>query len=129
MGTIYPVVTTSGTYDGSGITLSINCQDYPGNRWEYREYTRGPRVTVTPIAVVLGPGETMQFTAMAVDAAGVPIVDPAFAWSVDAGGLGSITPTGLYTAPAAIASDSSDNVRCTLQGQNAWALNGVILHP
>ena len=49
MGTIYPVVTTSGTYDGSGITLSINCQDYPGNRWEYREYTRGPRVTVTPI--------------------------------------------------------------------------------
>jgi hypothetical protein len=55
-----------------------------------------PTLTISPSAPVLGPRQSQQFTA-AVDGES----SPAVTWSVREGSRGgSITPSGLYTAPA-----------------------------
>ncbi len=55
-------------------------------------------LSVWPNTAVLTAGQTKQFTAAAYDQFGlILLTQPAFTWSVAGGG--SITPTGLYTAP------------------------------
>jgi hypothetical protein len=56
---------------------------------------------VSPATAAVVNGGTQPFTATALDQFGAALASqPAVAWSVDAGGLGTVTGTGLYTAPS-----------------------------
>jgi hypothetical protein len=58
-------------------------------------------VTVTPTGVSVANGGTQQFSAVARDQFGNPLAaQPAFTWSLGAGGVGSVSASGLYAAPA-----------------------------
>jgi len=56
-------------------------------------------IAVSPLTAALVAGTTRQFSASATDQFGAPLTtQPSFAWAVTGGG--SITTTGLFTAPA-----------------------------
>jgi hypothetical protein len=58
-------------------------------------------IGVSPGRVTLTPGSTQRFTASALDQFGNAMAtQPSFTWSIDSGGIGSISSTGLYTAPS-----------------------------
>ena len=62
-------------------------------------------ITVSPATATVGSDQTQQFAAVAYDQfgaalAGAPSGSPAYTWSVSSGG-GSISSSGLYTAPYA----------------------------
>src|SRR5262249_29545272 len=58
------------------------------------------RVGVSPASVALGPGGTKQFTASSLDQfSRAMATQPSFTWSIDSGGIGTVSSTGLYTAP------------------------------
>jgi uncharacterized lipoprotein NlpE involved in copper resistance len=62
-------------------------------------------ISVTPGTATLGSDGTQQFAATALDQFGAAMAtQPTFTWSHS--GAGSVTSTGLYTAPAAVGSDS-----------------------
>jgi VCBS repeat-containing protein len=91
----------AGTYD-----LQVTITD-PGNRI----ITSSVSVTVnqTLTAIVVTPGtasindyESQTFTAAAFDQFGQAFTTPpAFTWSIDSGGLGTISSAGVYSAPTA----------------------------
>ena len=57
-------------------------------------------ITVSPGTLSLQNGQTRQFTASASDQFGHAMtIAPSFSWGVDAGGIGGITPAGVYNAP------------------------------
>jgi hypothetical protein len=59
------------------------------------------RIQVSPGTARVPKGATQQFSASALDQFGAPMAtQPAFTWSLDDGGLGTIDPNGLYHAPA-----------------------------
>jgi hypothetical protein len=58
------------------------------------------RIAVTPVTARVPRNSTQQFNATAFDQFGGPMAtQPTFTWSIDAGGIGSISSTGLYKAP------------------------------
>src|SRR5262249_58812516 len=57
-------------------------------------------VQISPATATVPDGATQQFSASALDQFGAALAtQPAFTWSIDAGGLGKIGTNGLYTAP------------------------------
>jgi hypothetical protein len=70
-------------------------------------------ITVTPPSTTVAAAATQSFTATAFDQFGQALVSqPALLWSVAPGGAGgTVTATGLYTAPAT--GTGSDTVRAT----------------
>jgi hypothetical protein len=62
-------------------------------------------VTVSPASVILGQGQTQQFTAT------VNASNKAVTWSLT--GVGTLSGAGLYTAPASIPTQQSAQVRAT----------------
>jgi hypothetical protein len=129
MGTTYTGMTTTVNFDGQGTRETVVC-NYPNsiNNWQYVQYNQGIRVSITPITASLGPGQLQQFTATATNPDGTTVPSPSFVWTVVTGGLGTISPTGLYTAPATISAGSTDTIRCALSGSNSWATVSVTLH-
>ena len=83
-------------------------------------------LAVTPNPQTLAVNATQQFTATGVDAAGSPIT-VAPTWSIVAGG-GSISPTGLFTAGAAVGTFAS-TVKATSGAISAVATVTVIAGP
>ena len=83
-------------------------------------------LAVTPNPVVLAVNATQQFTATGADFAGTAVT-VAPTWSVVAGG-GSISPTGLFTAGAAVGTFSS-TVKATSGALSAVATVTVIAGP
>jgi hypothetical protein len=58
-------------------------------------------VAVSPATVTVADGTSQQFSATAVDQFGRPLVtQPSFTWTEAAGSAGSVSSTGLYTAPS-----------------------------
>jgi hypothetical protein len=58
------------------------------------------RITVSPATASVPRNTTQQFTATAFDQFGVAMAtQPTFTWSIDPGGIGTISRTGLYRAP------------------------------
>jgi len=85
-----------------------------------------PAVTVTPATANVQEGSTQQFSATVTNSA-----DMAVNWTVNgmAGGnstVGTISGTGLYTAPDVIPSPSSVTVTATLQVNSAISGNGIV---
>ena len=57
-------------------------------------------ITVSPAGVSIANGATQQYTAVAKDQFNNPLAtQPAFTWSLGAGSVGTLSSTGLYTAP------------------------------
>lgn len=128
MGDTYPNLNAFANYDANGTNVGVNVTDYNGSRWSYSEFIVGIKVAVTPTGIALGPAGTQQFDAAATNADGTPVAGAAFTWTLQPGGTGSVSATGLYTAPAAIAADSVDTLRCQLTGGNSWTTVSVSLH-
>ena len=78
------------------------------NRGEFLAVTDvGPLpISVTPASITLGPNQTQQFTAAAVDPKDTPVI-----WSVSGGGV--VSTSGFYTAPSAISSNLTVTVTAT----------------
>jgi hypothetical protein len=77
-------------------------------------------VTVTPATAFVADGGTKQFTATAYDQFGKALTtQPSFTWSVGTGGAGSVSSTGLYTAPAS--GHGTDKVQATVGGISSTA--------
>jgi hypothetical protein len=74
-------------------------------------------VVVSPTSPTVVENTQQQFTATATDQFGNPIAAPAFTWSVLSGG-GSISSSGLYTAPATFGTTS---IYVSAQGVGATA--------
>ncbi len=74
------------------------------------------RVTITPPTATIGPGDTQQFQA---DVSGTN--NTSVNWSVSSG-PGSISPAGLYSAPATI---SQDSIQVTVQAVSVEDPNAV----
>jgi PKD repeat protein len=80
---------------------------------------------VSPASATVVNGATQQFSATALDQFGLPLAtQPAFAWSIDAGGVGTIDNNGLYTAPTT--GVGSATVRAGSGGTSASATVGVV---
>ena len=82
-------------------------------------------LSVTPANVTLAEGATQQFTATALDQFGQAMASqPNFTWQVNGGG--TISSTGLYTAPASRRT-GLEQVRVSADGKNAQADVTVVL--
>lgn len=70
-------------------------------------------ISITPSTARLHRGQSQQFSATAKDQFGQDInPQPTFTWSIDSGGLGTISTTGLYTASSK-QNEGSATVRAT----------------
>jgi hypothetical protein len=80
---------------------------------------------VSPASATVADGATRQFSATALDQFGVALTtQPAFTWSVDAGGVGTVNSNGLYTAPTT--GVGSATVRATSGVASASATVSVV---
>jgi hypothetical protein len=114
--------------DAAGATTcGVNCTDKNGNSINYSERVVGPRVSINPPAVSLGPGGTQQFAATVTDATGAPIAGAGVTWAVT--GTGTVSAAGLYTAPATITGNTSVAITATYAEGPATATATVSLHP
>jgi hypothetical protein len=76
-------------------------------------------ISVSPASVTLVPGGTQQFTASALDQFGSAMAtQPSFTWSIDTGGVGTVSSHGLYTAPS---STGTATVRATAGSMSGTA--------
>jgi len=116
--------------DGSGISHSITGTDRVSqNSEQYSERQGATRVSVKPANAVLGPFQTITFTATAEDATGAPISGATFTWAVQQGAVGSIVPaTGVYTTPG-FTEAASDTVTATTSTGTAWSSVQIRLDP
>ncbi len=85
-----------------------------------------PMVTVSPATANVAEGSTLQFTDTVINTSNTAVT-----WAVNgiAGGngtIGTISSTGLYTAPAIIPSPASVTVTATLQANNGVSANAVV---
>ncbi len=58
------------------------------------------RITVSPAKATVANGVSYQFIASAFDQFGIAITAPSLTWSIDSGGMGTVSGAGMYTAPA-----------------------------
>jgi hypothetical protein len=76
-------------------------------------------ISVPPPSVTVVPGGTQQFTASALDQFGAAMAtQPSFTWSIDTGGIGTVSSIGLYTAPS---STGTATVRATAGSMSGTA--------
>ena len=81
-------------------------------------------LVLSPCSVSLATGASQQFAAMAKDQFGNSMTtQPAFTWTIASGGVGTVSSTGLYTAPPSSSSSSSGSatVQVSAGGKNASA--------
>ena len=76
-------------------------------------------VSVTPASATLSDGsQQQQFTANVINA-----INTAVTWTISPSGAGTISATGLYAAPANIASQQTVTVTATSQTANQVGLS------
>jgi hypothetical protein len=98
-------VNASATSITCGISVSS-----PEGQTSVTQTFNGPRITISPLGANLGAGATQQFIGTVIGLDGQPVAGAVVGWNVGAGALGTITPTGLYTAPAVVAALHADTV-------------------
>jgi hypothetical protein len=126
----YTATTATVNLDGGGSSHSLTANDRAGNSETYTNRVAGVRVAITPTGTTLHNIEWVQFTAAAFNADGSAVAGATFTWSLGQGALGTLdVATGIYTAPAAIATPSTDIVNATLVGGQSWASASVQLMP
>jgi len=82
-------------------------------------------ISISPNSGALYAGQTQQFTANVINA-----INPSVTWSVTPSGIGSINSTGLYTAPASIATQQTVTVTATSVADNTKSASATVtLYP
>lgn len=122
----YTNVSSNASKDAGGQSVGITISDKYGSSATYTERITTGRVFLDPITASLGPGETQQFTATTLDGTGAP-VPATVTWELQSGALGTVSATGLYTAPATIAGASSESLTAK-DAANASATVLISLH-
>src|SRR5262249_99904 len=60
-------------------------------------------ITLSPTSATVEPNLSQQFSATAFDQFGSPVSPaPSFTWTTDAGSIGNVDASGLYSAPSSI---------------------------
>jgi hypothetical protein len=86
-------VATNATNLGGSIIVTITAT--VGNQTQTGTFTlQVVSIAISPAQVTLNAGHSQQFTATVIGAS-----DPSVTWSVQEAGGGSVTTSGLYTAP------------------------------
>ena len=78
-------------------------------------------VSVNPVAGTLSAGQTQQFTATVLNTNNTAVT-----WSISPAGVGTITASGLYTAPASIASSQSVTITATSEADPTKSASAVV---
>ncbi|MGA8043472.1 MAG: DUF2341 domain-containing protein, partial [Terracidiphilus sp.] len=78
-------------------------------------------VSVSPTTGTLGAGQTQQFAATVLNT-----INTAVTWSIRPSGAGSITATGLYTAPSIISAAQAVAITATSQANPAVSASAII---
>jgi hypothetical protein len=77
-------------------------------------------IGVSPSSVTLPNSSTQQCTARALDQFGAAMASqPGFTWSIDGGGMGTVSGAGLYTAPSS--GTGTATVRATISSMSGTA--------
>ena len=127
--------TTTATFSAAGTyTFTVTVADPTSGASAISSVTVTVAQTVTSklavspaTAVSLVNGATQQFTATAVDQFGHAIAAAAVTWSVVSPGVGSVSTTGLYTAPAS--GTGSATVQATANGLTATSAVVMVTLP
>jgi hypothetical protein len=82
--------------------------------------TVAPQISITPAQASLTASQTRQFVAFVANPA-----NPAVTWSLNPG-FGSVDANGVYTAPAAVASQETDTLTATSVADNTQTASAVI---
>lgn len=84
-------------------------------------YTLPISVTVSPSSVSLYSNQTQQFTATVINTANTGVT-----WSVSPAGTGTISSTGLYTAPASVPTQQTVTVTATSQADSTKTASATV---
>lgn len=123
-----PSVNCTATLSGAGISESISATQQNGDSYTFQFFTKGVQTLIAPSTVSLGPGGEQQFTATANNADGSPVASPTFTWTL-LSGQGTLSPTGLYTAPATIAAASNATIKAMTTDGKSWSQAVITIHP
>jgi len=78
-------------------------------------------LNIAPYQKVLYAGQTQQFTAQP-----AALATPTILWSISPTGVGSISNTGLYTAPSAVTAPQTVTVTATNAGNNTQSASATV---
>jgi len=78
-------------------------------------------VSISPNSATLNAGQTQQFSASVTNTSNTAVT-----WSISPAGTGSISSSGLYTAPASIASQQTVTITATSQANASIAATATI---
>lgn len=123
----YPNANSAGPYTGYGLVWSCVNGDVFSDIMEIESpaypWSGVISVSISPTAATLTQGGTQQFDATVTNAS-----NKAVTWSISPAGAGSISTSGLYTAPAAVTAQQTLTVTATSQQDtNIFADAGVTL--
>lgn len=119
-------VNAYASVDANGNNVGVNITDKYGSSKQYSERATTGKVFLDPMSASAGPGQTVQFAATTLDATGTA-VPATVTWTLQAGALGTVSATGLYTAPATITGPAADYVTAK-DAANASATASIQLH-
>ena len=119
--------TKTGVYD-EAITVTASLNSYSVTKTAGVTVKHGPldHVMLSPSTVTLKVGESQQFAAEATDVYGNPISEALLTWEI-AGGAGSITADGMFTAGTNIGEGVT--VTAAFNGNTEQKTASVILKP
>jgi RHS repeat-associated protein len=112
----------NGLSDEFRISNSIRSADWIATEYANQSspstfYNLSPEdVTISPTSATLYGSQTQQFTATLLNGCGSSVT-----WSINPAGMGTISASGLYTAPATIATPETVTVTATSQAASASA--------
>lgn len=129
MGTTYVGMSAAVTNTTNMMSFSVTLRLPSGDSWQYSEIAQGPRISISPPTATLGPGQTQQFTATINNADGTSAPGLTPTWTAVGVAGGTISSTGLYTAPAVIPSASTQTVTASVAGFGTQATVTVNLQP
>jgi len=115
IGAIDEVRMSSSLRSADWIATEYNNQNSPSTF--YTVFGETAAVSVTPLTALLYAGQSQQL----VGTVAGDCSNPGVTWNINPAGLGTISPTGLYTAPASIS--SFQNVTVTAMDANNSALS------
>jgi RHS repeat-associated protein len=130
----FSVVSGPGTISGSTLTITgpgtvVVAANQAGNA-DYAAATQVTKsivitsavsITVAPSSAALSAGQVQQFTATVSNTS-----NTAVNWTISPVGVGSINPSGLYTAPATISTQQTVTVTATSQADSAQSASATI---
>ena len=130
----FSVVSGPGTISGSTLTITgpgtvVVAANQAGNA-DYAAATQVTKsivitsavsITVAPSSAALSAGQVQQFTATVSNTS-----NTAVNWTISPVGVGSINPSGLYTAPATISTQQTVTATATSQADSAQSASATI---